>query len=301
MKNSNKLFYNLFRELELREIRKNILSNIRKYGRYEILEDKIICYVDKEKIKNKYSELLQLHGISKKDKGAKKCKLDKPVQYIIEGIKFTKNIEISSYYDAEIIFRNCTFAGSIKIDHASSIVFENNKYISKSFFSKEKQEVVCNQFWLSSRKNEVDSIKFINDNLFAFNAEKSKMNLYLFAKKIEFLNSNIDTNRLLLIDTKDLKITNSDINSNELYITSNNIECEKMKIKSKEGVIIESNDNNETLLNNIDSKNLFYNGRKIITSKNKVNSERNLLLEELRVLRENCNNICNNNVKKLKI
>ena len=77
-------------------------------------EDKLICYVDKNKIKEeKYSYTIYCYGITGKDKElAKRYNLDKPVHYIIEGITLKdKKVYIYNFHndDCNITIKNCDF------------------------------------------------------------------------------------------------------------------------------------------------------------------------------------------------
>ena len=68
------------------------------------------------------------------------------------------------------------------------------------------------------------------------------MNLELFAKKVEIINTKVTKNSSLLIETKELVINESNISSDELYITADVIESHNSVVDIKEGIIAENSD-----------------------------------------------------------
>lgn len=288
---------------------KNILfKNIRKYGKCKISEDKIVCIVDEKKLKKRSNQgfryLLNLYGIPLCYKEqASKYGLDKPVQYIIEGINFEKIIAINSYNNTDIIFRKCVFNGVIEIDHAVNITFENNKYILNNGYYFVKG--VHDHFWLENRGiREINCIRFINDNLITVldnkysenNGKDMPMNLYLHAKRVEFINSEVKNNEVFLIETDKLIMENSKINSNEVYITVDTVESNNSKVIARDGIIVESNENNNyfPFISVIDSSNIFYNDieygeEEKVKEDEELQEQRKLLLNTLVNIRNNCN------------
>ena len=124
-----------------RKARENHLKRfISDIGKIIEEEDRIICYV-KQKPLNKYKENegtynLKLNDMDLITEGIKEIteefKLNKPVYYIFDGIKFNTSLEITSI-GTNIIFRNCTFNKNINIYCDKEVIFENNKFIYLSF------------------------------------------------------------------------------------------------------------------------------------------------------------------------
>ena len=101
-----KLTYNIYRNL----FKKTITSHL---GKVVETEDKIICFVDKNKGKKEsgtYSFLCFGIGNNSLKEDALKLNLDKPTCYIIDGFNFDKHrIYIFGYNNCEVIIINCNF------------------------------------------------------------------------------------------------------------------------------------------------------------------------------------------------
>lgn len=265
----------IFDKIILNILRNSYLAIIKDIGKCSIIDNKVICLVDENKIKrdsfNSWNYKIMLNGLNKNFKEdnkevLKKLKVDKGIQYIIENINFDKRVYIDSY-DSEIVFRNCSFTDGISIANVDSIIFENNVYI----LSNNNKE---NKFGISTSDIErVNTIRFINDNVYITNSDENSnnilINLDLFAKKIEIINSKISKNTSVLIDAKDFIISQSKISSDELYITAEVIESHNSVADIKEGIIAENSDTY------VDKYTL---------------EKRKLLLNKLIQLREQCDN-----------
>jgi len=311
-------------------LKRILFKNVRKYGKCKILEDKVICFVDEKKLKKHSNDIfwykLNLYGIPLGYKEiASKYGFDKPVEYVIEGIKFDKRILVNSY-NADIIFRKCIFSRIVAIDHAANITFENNKYTLK--YANYVYGLMNNPndyFWLENRDiGEIECIRFINDDLNTVldnkeskdNGKNLLMKVYLRAKRVEVINSEIKNNTVFLIDTEKLIMENSSINSDEVYITADNIESDNSNVIAKDGVIIESDGQVDSFLSDIESSNIFYNGKEfgreeILEEDKCLHEQRILLLNTLKNIKNNCdeyilkkinevsNNINNKTVRKI--
>lgn len=95
------IFKNAIRKILLTNIVRNFLKGylVGNLGKVVEEEDKLICYVDKNKIKEeKYNYTIYCYGINDKDNElAKIYNLDKPVHYVIEGITLKDK---KGYYSA---------------------------------------------------------------------------------------------------------------------------------------------------------------------------------------------------------
>lgn len=122
IKSIEEIIYDLKRYIVMKHLTRNLGEVIEE-------EDRIVCYVNKNKFKkekvNDYS--ISCHGIYIKDRElARKYKLDKKIVYIIEDIDFKHNrIFIFGNQDCEVIIRNCDFSSSSRINIAGKCTLEN--------------------------------------------------------------------------------------------------------------------------------------------------------------------------------
>lgn len=257
MKKINDIIYEVLRKEAAR-----ILTN--KKGKCEILEDKIVCHVSGRKAKEKdrvcsWRYNLIFHGIGGdyKKSIAKKYDLEKPLYYVIEKVKYDREINIcaSLLPDCHVIFKNCTFKEAIGIDQANTITFINNKYeVSDGI---RNNLVKKGEFYISTRryKDDIHSIKFIYDNI---NVRNGTLELWLFGKNVTLRNSKINNAKSIEIESDNLIIDSSHITSDNLIIDSENIIERKntsivSKIVTVENLAFEG-------LYNVESDSLFING-----------------------------------------
>lgn len=142
-----------------------------KLGKIEILQDEIICYVNKNKLKKKEKYIHRSNLIFKciplKKEIYKTYNLNKPVHYIIRNINFDREINImASMKNCHVTFENCTFTGALEIDFADHLTFKNNTYKAQNYknFSSIYKE---GEFCISTRanKNEINKIEFFNNTV----------------------------------------------------------------------------------------------------------------------------------------
>ena len=133
-----KLTYNIYRNL----FKKTITSHL---GKVVETEDKIICFVDKNKVKKEsgtYSFPCFRIGNNSLKEDALKLNLDKPTCYIIDGFNFDKHlIYIFGYDNCEVIIRNCNFKnvvvhinGKVTLDNVGiKSIFKNTSISADDF------------------------------------------------------------------------------------------------------------------------------------------------------------------------
>ena len=105
---------------------KKILT--RNLGKVIEEEDKLICYVEKSKLKmTRYICDISCCGIMLKDKNlADYYKLNKPIVYILDGIEVkNKNIHIHGHRNCEVIIKNCKFNYQLNIFIDGNCTLEN--------------------------------------------------------------------------------------------------------------------------------------------------------------------------------
>lgn len=265
-----------------RKARENYLKRfISDIGKIIEEEDRIICYV-KQKPLNKYKENegtynLKLNGMDLITAGIKEIteefKLNKPVYYIFDGIKFNTNLEITSI-GANIIFRNCIFNKNINIYCDKEVIFENNKFINDG------------------------SLKEHND---------LSLNMKIDAKLVKFINAEIDTKSTSMIKIKAEKtrIDSSILKANKVFIDSKSIDCTDSSIIAQD-VVIENV--KHIFASTKGDSHAFYSERNLTSNINKVSKEskeelalkeaRQELIKKLQSLSNYCQQINDDRLQK---
>lgn len=252
-------------------------------GTYEFQDDRIICHVDGKLLKKHMQEKeflqeykLVLGGLYRTEDETSinictNCGLKKPIYYIIDGVKFDSHVETFSRDDAHILFRNCTFKKTIKINYGNDIIFENNKYV---YF----YPIRAYGIFLSCDEP-INNLKIINDN-FAYMYEHNfaTFGMKIKANNVEIKNTIIEGTKLSLLDLEcnNLVIENSNINCNEINIFSKNIELKDNTIQANNGFIMDE----DTMYMDFDQK---------TKEKEELESARANLINTLRILRDKCN------------
>lgn len=296
-----KICYKLGRKQE-------IIQHTTRLGKIIEKEDKIVCYVDDKKLKKKQKKYIcgiELKGIrnytEKQIKQIKFFKLDKPTYYVFKNIIFDSPIKMKFYSNnAHVIFKNCTFKRNIKIDYANNIKFISNKYEDNGFsyngYYKDEEKIFiningCNNLeiydeCITNSKEEHHPTKF---GIKVRNAESIKIidsiinidNSVMYQGKII-----IENKGEINLQSKELLIDNSVLESPEIYIESDEIYHEKSLINATNGIIIENKNNNlEYNTPKILTPYLVYNGLELIKiSKNETKKAKKK--EELKRARE---------------
>lgn len=284
--------YNIARQAYL----KRSICNI---GRIVEEDDKIICYVEQKKV-NRYKgdkpiyelELNGMNQVTEENKEVvKSFRLNKPIYYIFDGIKFNSAVIITSLW-SNVTFRNCIFDKNIGIIWGNEITFQNNKYMDHCpvyFYGK------C---FLTA--DSVNRLTFINDNFFnscdLYNP--TRFGMHIDAKLVEFINTNVETEYPATVNIKAEKtrVENSSFNANEIYVDSESIEFTDSSIYAENGVMIENK--NCDFIGDIDAPIIFYNGVDMVNKNNesfkvdekekKLKSLRILLIQKLQSLNNYC-------------
>lgn len=112
------------------------LKKILTHDLGKVVEDdkKLICYVDKSKVKtDKYQSSIACFGIAEKwKKIAKAYNLNKQICYVIDGFEFKEKTHIYSYFDSEVIIKNCNFKKGVYIHTDNKCTIDNTNF---AFFS----------------------------------------------------------------------------------------------------------------------------------------------------------------------
>lgn len=218
-------------------------------GKVKIYDDEIVCFVDEKKLKKKEKYLhrynLIFRSIPSNNELYQIYRVDKPVHYIVENVDFDREINImAAMKNCHVTFINCTFTGALEIDFADHVTFKNNKYkpyTYKSCYSIYKE----GSFYISTRgnKNEINKLEFLNDNIsventsiipmvkatdigkkaLPKNTEKSTLKVWLYAKELILIDSDI-------VDAKSIEICADTLRLEDEYLISKEIEIESNKI-----------------------------------------------------------------------
>ena len=289
-----KLMYECLRKYAVKLLTK-------KMGKCEILEDRILCYVDENKIKRKekykYLLIYMVFFIPLDDSDkrvAKAYNLEKPIYYVIENMDFEK--EISVYATSNnVIFKNCTFKSKVFVS-GKEIIFMNNKYLPSD--DKSVSLVKPGYFDLSVQS---ETVKFDSDNL---TLKKGGVKLLLKGKNIEVINSNMDNVDSIKIQAEDVIMESSNISSKEIEIDA---KC----ITSNDGTIfsdIISLENAVKLnLSDVNSDVVFVNGVQVNVNDD-INDYSDIELQKKRLefiwtlkkIQRDCNDIIHKNMEKTK-
>lgn len=286
-------------------VAKRVTHNL---GKVEITDDEVICYVDEKKLKKQMKETvlnrynIMLHSIPFKEEIYKIYKLDKPVHYIIKNVNFGKEINVmASTKNCHVTFENCNFKSWIAISFADYITFKNNTY-NVSDYRHIYSIVPHGEFHISTRRiTEVNKLEFINDKIKVDSAEiiqaknindisKKKSNtkkgiieMWLYAKEISFINSEMINIESLELDTEKIIIENSNLDVESLSIFAGDIIANNSTINTYIAAIDSYKNNIISQVENININynNLFVDG--IEMNKNEDINKENLELQQKRI------------------
>lgn len=228
-----KILKKALRKILLTTTVRNIIKNylVGNLGKVVEEDDKLICYVKKNKIKKeKYEYSIMCNGIEDKEL-AKTYKLDKPVYYVIEGINITdKKVYIYNYHneDCNITIKNCNFEFGFGIQAKCDCTLDNNHirafYLlmidTKNLTIKNMDltnEVALAGADLSIKLGAAENINLINANI---GKEKERAEVSMIAyKNIELINSTVNGKKVEC-DAKQQIITddNSSLNATDKII-----------------------------------------------------------------------------------
>lgn len=273
-------------------MRKKIYEILRMYvakrathnlGKVEITDDEIICYVDGNKLKRQMSEKylnrynIILHSIQEGKEIYKTYNLDKPVHYIIKNIDFDKEINImASMKRCHVTFEECSFKTWISISFADYITFKNNTY-SVNDIRYSYSIIPHGQFCISARRIiEVNKLEFVNDKIkvqdvetieavnvndinkkkIGKNNKKSVVEMWLVAKEILFINSDIINVDSLELNAEKLTMENSNFDVKEISIYTDDIMSTNSSINTD---IADINCGRDDAINQIQCIDISYN------------------------------------------
>ena len=294
MKKITSIFINML----LKELTGNL-------GKVEVTDEEIICYVDNKKIQGKYDKKNRVYRVDFSSTKIlttellNKYEINKPVRYIVDGIRFRDKLFFTTDKDTSVLFKGCKFHKQIRIVSADKVYFENNKY-----YDRYPVYAYKNKF-LSGRAN---TIQFIFDNFVNSGKDHpTQFGMDIIANNFNVISSNLDikeNNEDSCIMAQNLTIMSSQISCPSIYLICDNMDVVSSKIVATNGIMIDeknSDKNSSNIIDSIESPSITYNGQeqqRISDEEIAKRYHRVALIKELRRIRDNC--ISENN-KQLKI
>jgi len=281
-----KTLYNLFRNY----LKKHFTRNL---GKVVEEEERLVCYVKKRKGKRDgYCYTIPCFGIDEKEqKLANDFQLNKPICYIIDGIKIEKEkVNIFGYNGCEVIVRNCKFNWGASIFVNSKCTLENTMIRSFRLLT------------ISANDMTIKNMNLNHEMALA----GCHLQITIGAEKLRIINSNIgeklDTVKIDVTSSNELHMINSKIIGNEFKIKSSIIESDdKSSFIALKGADIETDDFQKVHIDSpaivLNSINLSEYGKTI--ELDSVKSKRLELLEVLKKLRNTCTAITYEMAKNL--
>jgi len=266
-------------------------------GKVEITDDKIICYVDKNKL-NKFKckdiyNFVLMQKLFYKPLIQQKYDLEKPIYYIFENICFDDiGLRIESCRDVHFTFKNCSIHRKIDILYADSITLDNNTYWESRYYE-EEPDIKTSHFF----KGKIKNLKIINDR-FCLCCEWPFISCWdLNVENLEMKNSEVDlldSKGFFKIEANNIDITESGIEVNQkINLKANNINLINSEIKSNEEIIIdnENGKNSNNIPMGLSAPKIIYNGvdlAHININPNSISMKnlRTIFINQLKLLKE---------------
>lgn len=204
-------------DVKRKMLKNDVFSTCKKYGNVVEEDDKIVCYINKNKLKienDKYFVDLWLSNYYDK---TSRFYFGKPFYFEMKDIEI-KDCEfvISGHYNCNFLINNCKFdKGLIIVGNYNNLIFNNVSITEDKEFYLKANNILFNNVTL---KNKFTYVK--NDLLVFIQANDG-----LIMNEVSFGNQN-KCNSLLLI-SNDLNIKNSRIESDYLLIKSNNFNIDR--------------------------------------------------------------------------
>ena len=270
-KELNERIYNLSRKWALDTITNGL-------GRIEENDSRIICYVDKKRLKpSKNGLTIYCTGYGFDNaRTSKNYNLNKQITYIFESIDFDDTVYLTSPDDVCVIFKNCTFNYDAYINtEGSCVIMDSLVGISTDI------KIEANQLAISNSR--VNSYGNITIN--------TKDHLHIYNSKVVSTNDN--QNVKLNSSNGNLVIHNSNIMGDTVVISSPVIEAnENSLVKARKTARFNSNSLTPGI--NCDTPRLVYNGRIIEKDIHIINNEkmdliskREELIDVLKLVKDN--------------
>lgn len=237
-KKSKLNLYNLSRKYYLKKV-------AGKLGKIIEEDDKIIVYATQrlvEKNSKCGSYNLRCEGMNtynkKLRKKIEKYKLNKPVDYIFDGIVFDSFVNLSSCFgNVNVKFKNCTFIDPLRVSFGNNVTLENNNYLNWRDYDGYRSSFLLGDFGELNIKN--DEIVNTYENK---KNNKTRFGMVITANKVNIVNSNIcaESQGKIDIKSKEVSINYSTIVGPEIILTSDSITSNNSLLKSNNNIVIKN-------------------------------------------------------------
>lgn len=209
---------------------------VKRLGKVEVLPERIVCYVKDNMIVRGVKDNYYVLDF----KGFGTAKKKNNLVYVINGVRFNKNVDINGE-NCTIIFKNCTFRGEVLIRHSQTgrFVFKNNVYgKDESFYSLG-----------------VDELSFVNDSCTSISMMR------VIANKVALANSSISSMfGKVIIDTSSLNIKSGTIIADAVRIKADKVEGYNTSLEGYSEVIFSSKDNDISSFDKVEAPIIICNG-----------------------------------------
>lgn len=252
----HKIFKKILYKITRPYVKRYLTGNL---GKIVESDDKIICYVNKRKIKKKkYEYTIACFGIRDTEKKlADAFNLNKPVCYVIDGINLEKHkTYIFGYDNCEVIIKKCNFGLGLDVDVNGKCTLDNTNITVFSYLYIRANSLVIKNM----KEDQIDVIS-------------SKTNIGFEAdNRIDIKDSNIGHKKknvkVSLIAPNEINIVNSKIIGKEIEYKSNVVNTnEDGLLKATNKVNLYTEDVN---LTDIEASKIILNGEEVSNEKNIV-------------------------------
>lgn len=181
-----------------------------------------------------------------------------PIYYIFENSTFSEGVWIKAGINTHLIFKNCQFHKQICINSLGSVTFENNKYYDDA-----KYPTYPEHFFNCRAHNlRITEDRFVNS--YGFNGnENNNFGLDIKTKFLIINNSTIDSvSGKIKVDSKELIIFNSNINTSIIDIETDDIYSINSHIKANNYIALRNINIEDNEIDGIESSVVIYNGEK---------------------------------------
>lgn len=290
------ILYELNRKKYLYEVTKNL-------GKVVETDNKIICYVDNEKLKNKIKDkkcILFQNPRCLNQEILNKYNLDKHIHYIIDYMYFSDKIVLTTPQNVHLELKHCSFCNSIYIITEGDVTLERNTYLNT--VSNNEYSVKCAVKNLRLVDEDFFNIYYYDKNPMSYMIDLTAESIMLkdFCVRLKLGKGNIS----LCSDIIDVQNAGIDcIDSVKIIGDKINIDNSSF-IKSDTEVIIEeknNNNKNNNLFALINAPKIVYNGKEFMKQEPEEKQIlRSALINQLNKIRYNADLCVDEEVCKYK-
>lgn len=288
-----KKFKNILYEFIRNELKKEFTGNL---GKVIEEDNKIICYVNKNKYRKQKLSHINCYGINENNKVlANSYKLNKKIVYVFENLEIEdKKVAIHGYNNCNIIIKNCKFNMGLHLSNYGECTIDDT-YINGI----DLVMLDANKF--NIRNSEIQNkYYYIGEKLVILIGSDEKLNIT--NSKIGRSHEKVE---LSLSDTKEINISNSKIESSDISINAPIFKSDENSSISGSNKI--SIDSDKIEISKLKSQSLIINDEKVMHPFNEyslnseisnIESKRFKLIKLLKKLKNECNELISTDINK---